>query len=48
MKKVLLFVSLIAIALVAYGDNGGRRFTTVMSGARRLRAGSEDASVSRS
>ncbi len=33
MKKVLLFVSLIAIALFAYGDNGGRRFSVVLTGA---------------
>jgi hypothetical protein len=33
MKRVLLFVSLIAIALVTYGDDGGRKFTVVMTGA---------------
>jgi hypothetical protein len=33
MRKVLLFVSLIAIALVTYGDDGGRKFTVVMTGA---------------
>jgi hypothetical protein len=33
MKRALLFVSLIAIALVVYGDDGGRRFSVVMTGA---------------
>jgi hypothetical protein len=34
MRKVLLFVSLIAIALVTYGDDGGRKFTVIMTGAQ--------------
>ena len=33
MKRVLLFVSIIAVALFAYGDDGGRRFTVVLTGA---------------
>jgi hypothetical protein len=33
MRKVLLFVSLIAIALVTYGDDGGRKFTLILTGA---------------
>jgi hypothetical protein len=33
MKKVLLFLSVAALALVAYGDDGGRRFTVAMTGA---------------
>jgi CHRD domain len=33
MRKVLLFVSLIAIALITYGDDGGRKFTVVLTGA---------------
>ena len=33
MKRALLFVALIAVALVAYGDNGGRKFTLVLTGA---------------
>jgi hypothetical protein len=33
MKKGLLFVALIAVALLAYGDNGGRKFTLVLTGA---------------
>lgn len=32
MKRTLLMMALLAIALVAYGDDGGRRFTVVMSG----------------
>jgi hypothetical protein len=34
MKRVLLFISVIAIALIAYGDDGGRKFTAVMTGAQ--------------
>jgi hypothetical protein len=33
MKRVLLFVALIAVALLAYGDDGGRKFTLVLTGA---------------
>jgi CHRD domain-containing protein len=33
MKRALLVVSILALALVAYGDNGGRRFTVVLTGA---------------
>jgi hypothetical protein len=33
MRKVLLFVSLIAIALITYGDDGGRKFSVVLTGA---------------
>jgi hypothetical protein len=36
MRKVLLFVSLIAIALIAYGDDGGRRFKVMMTGAQEV------------
>jgi hypothetical protein len=33
MKRVLLFVSIIAVTLFAYADDGGRRFTVVLTGA---------------
>jgi hypothetical protein len=36
MKRVLLFVSVVALALVAYGDDGGRRFSTPMTGAEEV------------
>ena len=36
MKRVLLFVSLIAIALFAYGDGGGRPFSTTLAGANEI------------
>jgi hypothetical protein len=36
MRKVLLFVSLIAIALVTYGDDGGRKFKVLMTGAEEV------------
>jgi hypothetical protein len=33
MKKALLLVSVLALALVAYGDDGGRKFATPLTGA---------------
>jgi hypothetical protein len=33
MKRALLVVSIVALALVAYGDDGGRKFTVVLTGA---------------
>jgi hypothetical protein len=39
MKKVLFFVSVVALALVAYtghGDDGGRRFSTTLTGAAEV------------
>ena len=33
MKRLLLFLSMAGIALLTYGDNGGRKFTVVMTGA---------------
>jgi hypothetical protein len=36
MRKVLLFVSLIAIALVTYGDDGGRKFSPPLTGAEEF------------
>ena len=33
MKRALLIVSIVALALVAYGDDGGRKFTIVLTGA---------------
>jgi len=33
MKRALLIVSIVALALVAYGDDGGRKFTVVLTGA---------------
>jgi hypothetical protein len=34
MKRALLFVAIVALALVAYGDDGGRKFTVAMTGAQ--------------
>ena len=34
MKRVLFFVPIIAVALFAYGDDGGRRFTVELTGAQ--------------
>jgi hypothetical protein len=36
MKKVLLLVSVLALALVAYGDDGGRKFATPLIGAEEF------------
>ncbi len=36
MKRTLLFAAVIALALVAYGDDGGRRFSTTLSGANEV------------
>ena len=36
MKRILLFVALAAIALVTYGDDGGRKFKVFMSGAQEV------------
>lgn len=36
MKRVLLFVSVVALALVAYGDDGGRKFSTTLAGANEV------------
>jgi hypothetical protein len=36
MKKVLLVVSIVALALVAYGDDGGRPFSTTLTGAAEV------------
>lgn len=36
MKRVLLFVSVVALALVAYGDDGGRKFSTSLLGANEV------------
>jgi hypothetical protein len=36
MKRVLLFISVVAIALVAYGDDGGRPFSTTLIGANEV------------
>ena len=33
MKRALLFVSIVGVTLFAYGDDGGRRFTVVLTGA---------------
>lgn len=33
MKRILLIVSIVALALVAYGDDGGRKFTVALTGA---------------
>jgi CHRD domain-containing protein len=33
MKRALLIVSILALALVAYGDDGGRKFTVFLTGA---------------
>jgi hypothetical protein len=33
MKRALLIVSLVALALAAYGDDGGRKFTVALTGA---------------
>lgn len=33
MKRALLIVSIVALALVAYGDDGGRKFSVVLTGA---------------
>jgi hypothetical protein len=33
MKRALLIVSIVALALVAYGDDGGRKFTVALTGA---------------
>lgn len=34
MKRALLFVSILALSLVAHGDDGGRKFKVFMSGAQ--------------
>jgi hypothetical protein len=36
MKKALLLVSVLALALVAYGDDGGRPFSTTLTGAAEV------------
>lgn len=33
MKRAFLIVSIVALALVAYGDDGGRKFTVALTGA---------------
>jgi hypothetical protein len=36
MKRTLLFASIVALALVAYGDDGGRPFSTSLTGAAEI------------
>jgi len=36
MKKTLLFVSIVALALVAYGDDGGRPLSTTLTGSEEV------------
>jgi CHRD domain len=45
MRRALLFAALIAVALVAYGDDGGRKFIVQMTGAAEAPGpGDEDGS----